>query len=123
MIAALVFFAASYAAFCIWLAVRFINRRERWVKRSLIAVGFLTILLYPWTWGPAIFVVERLGTPPWAVTAMEVYRPLIPIVTRWGRARILRPYIIYSDWWIGGSSFGSPVNPPAPAPDAKSAAN
>jgi hypothetical protein len=118
MIAALLFLGAAYAAFCLWLAVRFINRRERWAKRTIVGVAALTIALYPWSWGPSIFVCEKYGSPSWMVTAMEVYRPMVFAVKKWGRSRILMPYILYTDWWIGGSSFAPPDSSAAASPDA-----
>jgi hypothetical protein len=40
----IVMLAASYAAFCVWLTVRIINRKERWAKRSLAFVVVLPVL-------------------------------------------------------------------------------
>jgi hypothetical protein len=30
--------AVSIAAFCVWLTVRIVNRRERWAKRTAVAM-------------------------------------------------------------------------------------
>jgi hypothetical protein len=35
MAAALSIFGVAFAAFCMWLAVRIVNRRERWAKWTL----------------------------------------------------------------------------------------
>src|SRR5437899_2862266 len=43
------------AAFCIWLTVRIVNRRERWAKRTLAAVVGLTVL-YVLSFGPACWL-------------------------------------------------------------------
>jgi hypothetical protein len=37
--------AAAFAAFCIWLGVRIVNRRERWAKSML--AGLCAAVLYP----------------------------------------------------------------------------
>jgi hypothetical protein len=49
---------AAFAAFAMWLAVRIINRRERWAKRTAVAlVGVLVV--YPLSFGPACWVIDR----------------------------------------------------------------
>jgi len=42
----------AFAAFCVWLTVRIVNRRERWAKWTLGAVVGLP-LLYVASFGPA----------------------------------------------------------------------
>jgi hypothetical protein len=34
-------FGVAFAAFCVWLTVRIVNRRERWAIRLAIVVGAL----------------------------------------------------------------------------------
>jgi len=42
----------AFGAFCVWLGVRIVNRRERWAKR--VAVGMAAVLvLYVASFGPA----------------------------------------------------------------------
>jgi len=50
--------AISFAAFCVWLTVRIINRRERWAKWTLAAVLGLP-LLYVLGFGPACWIATR----------------------------------------------------------------
>jgi hypothetical protein len=50
----------AFAAFCIWLAVRIINRRERWAKWSLAVILTLP-MLYPLSFGPACWSITRAG--------------------------------------------------------------
>lgn len=38
MAIALEIFGLAFAAFCVWLIVRIVNRKERWAKRTLAAV-------------------------------------------------------------------------------------
>jgi hypothetical protein len=54
-----------FAAFCIWLTVRIVNRRERWAKRTAIALA--AALFYPLSWGPALWLQYR-GYLPESVT-------------------------------------------------------
>ena len=44
--------AVAFAAFCIWLTVRIVNRREQWAKWTLAAVVGLPVL-YVLSFGPA----------------------------------------------------------------------
>jgi hypothetical protein len=39
----------TFTAFCVWLTVRIINRRERWAKRLAVAVGLAVLIVagYP----------------------------------------------------------------------------
>ena len=41
--------AVAFAAFCVWLGVRVVNRRERWAKSTAAAV----VVLLPVTYGAA----------------------------------------------------------------------
>jgi hypothetical protein len=41
--------AVAFAAFCVWLTVRFVNRRERWAK-SGIRMVLAALFDCPLTW-------------------------------------------------------------------------
>jgi hypothetical protein len=45
--------AVAFAAFCVWLTVRTVNRKERWAKRLTVAVVIAAPLLYVLSVGPA----------------------------------------------------------------------
>lgn len=63
--------AIAFAAFCVWLVVRIVNRRERWAMWTLAeAVGMP--VLYVASIGPAIHVAYWLDST-WF---MVVYEPL-----------------------------------------------
>ncbi|MGE5193316.1 MAG: hypothetical protein ACM3U2_12545 [Deltaproteobacteria bacterium] len=49
----------TLAAFCVWLTVRIINRRERWAKWTLAATIIGTPTLYVLSFGPACWLNER----------------------------------------------------------------
>ena len=58
MALALMIFGVAFAAFCVWLVVRIVNRRERWAKWT--AVGLAVILVaYPMSLGPMTGLVSR----------------------------------------------------------------
>jgi|SRR5579872_1230600 len=52
---ALSIFGVAFAAFCVWLTVRIVNRRERWAKRTAIALVVL-LVAYPLSAGPVNFL-------------------------------------------------------------------
>jgi hypothetical protein len=51
--------AVAFAGFCIWLAVRFINRRERWARRLLVGIMAVAPVLYSLSLGTAVYLVTR----------------------------------------------------------------
>lgn len=49
----------GFAALCVWLAVRIVNRRERWAKWTLAAVIVVPVLYFA-SFGPACWICSRL---------------------------------------------------------------
>ena len=74
MAVALAIFGVAFAAFCVWLTVRIVNRRERWAKWTLAAVVGLPAI-YVLGLGPACWVSSRTNTGTSIVSA--VYRPVL----------------------------------------------
>jgi len=54
--------AVAFAAFCVWLTVRVVNRKERWAKWTLAAMIVSLPLLYILGFGPACW--WSLGAKP-----------------------------------------------------------
>ena len=48
--------AITFTAFCVWLMVRIVNRRERWAKWTAVAVGVPA--LYIASFGPACWATR-----------------------------------------------------------------
>jgi hypothetical protein len=48
----------AFAAFCVWLTVRIVNRRERWAKWTLVVVVVVPVL-YVASFGPACWWLSR----------------------------------------------------------------
>jgi hypothetical protein len=61
----------AFTAFCIWLGVRMMNRRERWAKWAAIAL--VALLAYPLSFWPALWISSRqhVGVP-----VLHAYVPL-----------------------------------------------
>jgi len=64
----------AFAAFCIWLAVRIINRRERWAKWTLAVVVALPAL-YLASFGPIVWLADHDVVP--RNRAAAIYSPIL----------------------------------------------
>jgi hypothetical protein len=49
---------AVFGAFCVWLTIRFVNRRERWTERTLILAVGLPVF-YVASFGPACWITSH----------------------------------------------------------------
>ena len=96
-------FAVAFAAFSVWLIVRVINRRDRWAKRTLVALVAALPILYLASFGPVCWwvaetVPEFPGGPRvgnnaaylprayWPIGwATESYPSIRPMIARYSR--------------------------------------
>ena len=77
MIVVLPIFAA-FAAFCVWLTVRIVNRRERWATWTLATVVALPVF-YVASFGPACWLSPTRRYPMFdhpQKVAPKIYQPL-----------------------------------------------
>ena len=99
--------AVASAAFCIWLMVRVVNRRDRWAKWTLAVVGVPA--LYIASFGPACWLSDREIIPrtvPW-----RFYDPLAECLA-YGESECIRDLMVaYGEW--GGGSLKPPIQPTA----------
>jgi hypothetical protein len=56
--------AVAFAALCVWLTVRIVNRRERWAKWTL-ATTVCVPMLYVLSFGPACWWFSESFGPKW----------------------------------------------------------
>jgi hypothetical protein len=75
----------AFAAFCIWLTIRILNRRERWAKWTLAGVVGVPVL-YVVSFGPACWISSRMQPSGKVVSA--IYLPIIRVMWRG------RPYVV-----------------------------
>jgi hypothetical protein len=66
-------FGIAGGAFCMWLAVRIVNRRERWAKRTAVALA--VVLFYPLSFGPACWIAGWIENSSWKYVDVP-YRPI-----------------------------------------------
>jgi hypothetical protein len=90
--------AVAFAAVCVWLAVRIVNRRERWAKWT--AVALLAALLYGLSYGPANGIANRLWFPAEAPLALRLlYWPMVQLDEH-GPQQIRRGINWYVRLWL-----------------------
>jgi hypothetical protein len=93
--------AIAFAAFCVWLTVRIVNRRERWAKWMALAAAIGIPALYVASFGPVCWIsshaldrIDHIG----ARTVSELYQPILFLA--WSGPSIAqRPVIWYMRLW------------------------
>jgi hypothetical protein len=87
--------AIAFAAFCVWLTVRIINRRERWAKWTLAVIVALPVL-YVESFGPACWWMSDWipfgNGPRWP--RPKIYEPLA-----WAALKSGRPAQVAIGWY------------------------
>lgn len=102
---ALSIFGVASAALSVWLAVRVVNRRERWAKWTLAAVIGLPVL-YVASFGPVVWATSWDGTTevgelgvPLSPQATNFYLPL-HLMALDGKAVGHEPTKRWMHWWL-----------------------
>jgi hypothetical protein len=86
----------AFTAFCIWLTVRILNRREGWAKRFAIKLAILLVYCYLLGVGPAFYAMSCGWLPDWASRGLAyVYTPLVRV------CGVIRPLGKLLDWYVG----------------------
>jgi hypothetical protein len=103
----------AVAACGIWLAVRIVNRRECWSRRTRIAAALLALpAAYMASFGPACWISSRLGTGQDVVS--RIYQPILKL--EWDSPRFISAPIrgygwLYSaDGWVFSGPSGTTEN-------------
>jgi hypothetical protein len=87
-------------AFCIWLTVRIVNRREKWAKRTAIAL-VLVLGIYPLSIGPFVALYHREMLPePIKTIALFFYFPIFYLISLDGTQPIRTVIIWYGKLWM-----------------------
>jgi hypothetical protein len=92
---------AAFAAFCIWLTMRIVNRRERWAKWTAIVI--VALFLYVLSIGPLIGLDSRgmLNETVIDVAIWVWYPCLVLIEDPEGSGAICPVLGRYADLWFG----------------------
>ncbi|HEY2250726.1 MAG TPA: hypothetical protein VGH74_06680 [Planctomycetaceae bacterium] len=67
--------AVAFAAFCVWLTVRIVNRRERWAKWTLAVIVGVPVL-YVASIGPAWRIYAHSKSPILGRCYYSFYSPI-----------------------------------------------
>jgi hypothetical protein len=89
--------AVAFAAFCVWLAVRIVNRRTPpKLKPLMITAVVVAVVAYPLSIGPVAYLVLTGRLPE---QCMWIYRPLV-FASR--NSKAIRTAIYgYTEYWTG----------------------
>lgn len=94
----------AFAAFCVWLTVRIINRKERWAKWTLVGTIVGVPILYIGSFGPACWATSN-ANPDVDVNqtnrALAIYWPL-------AKALSSAPNSRFGEWLIWWMMIGTP---------------
>lgn len=87
--------AVAFAAFCVWLTVRIVNRRERWAKWVLVSLALAVFVLYPlsFPWVDSCFALRDIGRN----CLTPIYDPMLNLVATCPRA-VDQGYSEYCRW-------------------------
>ena len=103
----------AFAAFYIWLAVRIVNRREKWAKWT--AVGMAAVLVgYPVSFGPVCWLADQMhhesGDAIYqdACVIGALYRPAATLIELFPDSRLKWSTVVaYGEW---GAQSGNSVS-------------
>jgi uncharacterized membrane protein YidH (DUF202 family) len=100
MAVALSIFGVAFAAFCVWLTVRIVNRREKWAERTLAAALIVALIGYPLSLGPFVWLRDHdhLGRDSADFILYSFYAPIVWIYYN-GPASIRDAIESYIDLW------------------------
>ncbi len=89
--------AVVFAAFCVWLTVRIINRRERWAKRTALALALAAT--YPLSFGPVSWLLDSECLSRRSQRYLDVIYLPLGFAMDWSPA-IRRTLRDYQDIWM-----------------------
>jgi hypothetical protein len=89
--------SVAFAAVCIWLTVRIVNRKERWAKRTLATLLAGVPAVYVASFGPAIWLTQL--DDPWAPLTAAIYWPLGRLAKLDGPEVVGNPLAWYAEFF------------------------
>lgn len=98
--------AVAFAAFCTWLGVRIVNRRETWAKWTLATVVALPVLYFA-SVGPACWMADWNNMP--RETVLAAFRPIARIGFSTGGIPFERALTWYGKLFSPPDRYDSPM--------------
>ena len=89
----------AFAAFCVWLTVRIVNRRERWAKWTAVVLLIVVLAGYPLSIGPVCWLRENMLPESISSPIMRAYMPLVWIRDN-APAPVRDTYWTYLGLWV-----------------------
>src|SRR5262245_55425344 len=90
--------AVAFAAFCVWLTVRIVNRKERWAKWTLAGVIVLSVL-YVLGYGLVCRLEDTNRLPDWSGRPLAIlYSPMNWLFEN-GSWSVWRAMLWYQNLW------------------------
>ena len=91
--------ALVLAVFCVWLAVRIVNRKERWAK--WLAVGLaIALLVYPLSFGPVTWLMNHDYVPEWMAWPVEIFYWPLAVTSAYGLEPLRKVLFWYTTLWV-----------------------
>ena len=98
----------AFAAFCVWLMVRIMNRREQWAKRTAVWLAVVPVLYVasfgPWCWAFSrgdgnqdVFVITQSFYTPIFWIWEEGPGPIVDIIGWYANLRWADGVFLYRD--------------------------
>jgi glucan phosphoethanolaminetransferase (alkaline phosphatase superfamily) len=100
MAIALATIGVAFAAFCVWLTVRIVNRRERWAKWTLAAVLCVALVAYPLSTGPMEWMHENDSFTDQEVEVLTRFYSPLAWLTANGPHQINDAFAWYLNWCV-----------------------
>ncbi len=97
--------AVAIAAFYVWMAVRIVNRRERWAKWTLTMTSVVSIR-YPLSIGPAGWLLNRDSTPVMIELGARAFYMPLRLIVRNSPGPVQKGADLYCDLWIREPRWG-----------------
>jgi hypothetical protein len=91
--------AIAFAAFCVWLTVRIVNRRERWAKWTAVAL-IAVLVTYPLSFGPVNWLVVNDYAPEWLLQPIEEFYWPLALTSAYAPQPVGNVLVWYTKLWL-----------------------
>jgi hypothetical protein len=89
--------AVAFAALCVWLTVRIVNRRERWANWTLALL--VLPVCYCLSTGPVVWLYMEDLLPSWADVALRWFYLPLYWIEQYSPDWAVNTWWAYAEWW------------------------